>query len=168
MVDSTRIGTSDPKYFFGSSAVDKLYLGSSLVYSSRIEQVITVSTLFRSSSTSKTWDLTSATRPAIVSGLAGSSNRWLWSVGVQANGGVNLDFSTSSGGASQGRLSQAFEQSGGLTFTVGNNSVTVAASALTFRSSSGYHGVPSNSSEVTAFFSAIGTSNVTATITLFA
>ena len=173
MVDSTRIGTSEPKYRYGASEVGKIYLGSSLVYSSRIEQTIELSGFNTQSAsndrTIKQW-LRNSNRTRIIDALAGSVTRYLQTVSVATDGSVHIAFSgrananMMSEGGSQDLL-PAFETSGGFIITAGSNSITVRLDGAD--TSEPYNWTPSNSADVIAFYNAIGTSNVAANLTLF-
>ena len=122
---------------------------------------------FTATSSAKTWNVANTVGARIQDVFFDTTSdipRLLRQVSVRSNGSVVVNINLSSQAANVD-LSNAWEQNGGFTLTVGNNSLTVLNDGAD--TSEIYAWTPSNSAEVTAFFNAIGTTGVTATFTLF-
>ena len=121
------------------------------------------------SGSGKRWNVAGASI-LLNSALSSNTTRYLVNIGFFRNGNIFCYFNTQDTGVrapDAPRLSGNWERSGGITFTVGSNTLTVSYAGATRVTSSYYFWTPSNSADVTAFHNAIGSSNVPVSIDFF-
>ena len=140
------------------------------MYSSSIEQTFTLpGSAYIASGINKQWSLAAGSRILVGTAIAGNATRYIRNLLLTSAGLIRIDVVDQNNSnvlsGSGDDLSNAWESNGGITITSGNNSVTALINGAD--TSEPYSWTPSNSSEVTAFWRTLGSSNVSATVKLF-